>query len=264
METVSTDGRADAPVHGGPQGAAPTAERFAVAPPSTAQDARAGESPIQTPPPIAASAVVRTPSQPSTRVTSVQTIAGSEGVQQVDAASDVGAARAPQSAPPTPQTPVADQIAEAISGGGVRAGRRVVVRLHPPELGSVRVTIRSDGDGVRGVVEVDNARTLAEVERQSAALAERLSDQGIAFRRLDVTLNDASQRGGADSDGHSATRDGDQAAAGNDGDNRGGALQAGRSESQPNGGPDSHDPAENAAVGGGRAHVADNSINVWL
>ncbi len=93
----------------------------------------------------------------------------------------------------TPQGPtggeVADQLAESIRASGPPMGRQIVIRLHPPELGRVRIMFRSEGDAVRGVVRVDNAETLSKLEREAAPLMARLQGTGIEVRRLDVVLD---------------------------------------------------------------------------
>ncbi|MBM4017749.1 MAG: hypothetical protein FJ288_05380 [Planctomycetes bacterium] len=84
--------------------------------------------------------------------------------------------------------PVADQVAAAIRASGLRSQPQVVVRLSPPELGKVRVTLRASGAGVRAVMEADNPETVRRLEQEGAALASRLEDAGVPLRRLDVVL----------------------------------------------------------------------------
>jgi flagellar hook-length control protein FliK len=61
-----------------------------------------------------------------------------------------------------------------------------MVRLDPPELGGLRITLRASGDRLRGVVEVDNPDTLRRVEREAGVLVQRLQEAGVQVRRLDV------------------------------------------------------------------------------
>ena len=86
---------------------------------------------------------------------------------------------------------VADQVAESIRASGAPTGRQIVVQLHPPDLGRVRIIFRSEGDAVRGIVRVDNPETLSRLEREAAPLIQRLQSSGIEVRRLDVTLSDS-------------------------------------------------------------------------
>jgi hypothetical protein len=101
----------------------------------------------------------------------------------------------------------ADQIADAIPAGGAGDGERIVLRLTPPDLGTVRITFERDGEGVRGTVQADNPRTLVEIQREASALAERMAASGIELRKLDVQLS--SQGGDRDFSGGSGFSDGD-------------------------------------------------------
>jgi flagellar hook-length control protein FliK len=93
---------------------------------------------------------------------------------------------APGAAGQTPAVPVAEQIANAVQAAGPRLERQIVVRLEPPELGKVRVTLRTSGTSVRGVLTADSPETLRRLEHEAPALVQRLQDAGIQMRRLDV------------------------------------------------------------------------------
>jgi flagellar hook-length control protein FliK len=101
--------------------------------------------------------------------------------------------------------PVADQIVRSIRAADARIGRQITVQLAPPELGKVRITLRSSGQQIRGVIEADNPDTLRRLEREAVGLTQRLSDAGLEVRRLDVVL--ARQDGQAASE-NPLTRDG--------------------------------------------------------
>ncbi len=211
-----------------------------------------------------ATAAVETQAQPGPSAASrrTQPLPGADTIQQVEVTPEPGPAGAARVAPPAPTqpAPVADQIADAVTGGSVQAGRRVVVRLDPPELGSVRVTVRADGDGVRGVIEVDSARTLAEVERQTAALVERLADQGLTLRRMDVVLNDSTERNAAGDGSQQASGDGDDAREG-ELDGHAGGTSAGEGAPSASGG----EPGESGGPAPADAQTAtDSSVNVWM
>ncbi len=85
--------------------------------------------------------------------------------------------------------PLADQVAEGIRASGGRTDTRIEVRLHPPELGRVRVTLRAEGDAIRGLIRVDTPETLSRLQQEAAPLLHRLQADGIDIRRLDVLLN---------------------------------------------------------------------------
>jgi flagellar hook-length control protein FliK len=100
------------------------------------------------------------------------------------------------------ETPVSDQIAQSLRGLNLRADRQLVVRLSPPDLGDVRVTLRTIGNQVHGVLEAENPETFRRLEREASGLVSRLQDSGIQVQRLDVTLS--RQDGGSASDNQMA------------------------------------------------------------
>jgi flagellar hook-length control protein FliK len=106
----------------------------------------------------------------------------------VDPAAPATGQTAAESALQAVETPVADQIVQSLRGASLRVDHQLVVRLSPPDLGDVRVTLRTSGDQVRGVVEVSNPETFKRLEREAPALVSRLQDSGIQVQRLDVTL----------------------------------------------------------------------------
>ena len=154
-----------------------------------------------------------------------------------------------------PGMSVVNQVAESIRGDFARPGQQIIIRLNPPELGKVRLTLEAEAGEIRGVLEVDNPRTFSELQREAPALLHRLADGGMEIRRLDVDLSDQGGDGPADGT-DSLLRDGGQ--SGHDG-------QAGRptaSESDLPVADDSHPAASDEAP-----HVAhpigEETINVW-
>jgi len=151
------------------------------------------------------------------------------------------------------QMPAADQIVETIRLRDVRAGEQIVVRLNPPELGRVRLTLRAEGQELRGLLEVDNSRTLMELQREAPALADRLAEGGVELRRLDIQLSDQGRSDSTDSPPQQGAGSG-QGAPQHDAPDRGGA------------------PADPAVLGAGELQpeelpeqqVADESINIWM
>ena len=105
-------------------------------------------------------------------------------------------ARAPD---PGGRASVTDQIAESIRSGAARPGREIVIRLHPPELGRVHLSLQAEGKEVRAVLEVENSRTLSEIQRETPALIQRLAEGGVQLRRMDINLNEQGSGDGADS-----------------------------------------------------------------
>ena len=89
------------------------------------------------------------------------------------------------------------QITDAVRTSAARNGQQIVVRLNPPELGRVRVMLRSEGNDLRGVLEVESPRTLQQLQREAPALLARLADAGIQLRRMDMSLSDQGNRDSA-------------------------------------------------------------------
>ncbi len=169
-------------------------------------------------------------------------------------------ATGPQGAPPslTPASaagaaPLADQIADSVTLAAGRTGQTIVVRLNPPELGRVRLSLQADGNEIRATLEVENTHTLGALQRETPALIQRLSDSGIQLRRMDLNLTQ--QDAGSD----------DSASLPGDGQDAGGG---GASASGEGGGGEQVESAawevEAATSGRQEAYVGDESINVWM
>jgi len=62
------------------------------------------------------------------------------------------------------------------------------VRLHPPELGEIRVVFRSEGEEIRGAVAVEREEVKAWVEGQAPRWQSELSEAGLRVARLEVAL----------------------------------------------------------------------------
>jgi flagellar hook-length control protein FliK len=148
----------------------------------------------------------------------------------------------------------AAQIIESLSLQRLASGDRMVVQLTPPELGTVRLTLEGSGRDIRGVVEADNARTLAELQQASPPMIERLAEAGVQVRRLEFVLSSDAQQAGTDSSSR---------------DNTAAQQQAGDRDASPQGSGASGDGPEGdgaqASPNGTRADtVSDEAINVWM
>jgi flagellar hook-length control protein FliK len=80
----------------------------------------------------------------------------------------------------------ADQIIENVRQAVANGQREVTINLNPPELGRVRLRMYSEGNEIHGRLEVDNPRTLIEIRHQAELLTQRMVEDGIAIRRLEV------------------------------------------------------------------------------
>ncbi len=147
---------------------------------------------------------------------------------------------------------VADQLAESIRASGTPMGRQIIVQLHPPELGRVRIMFRNEGGAVRGVVRVDNPETLSRLEREAAPLVQRLQASGIEVRRLDVMLNDSHD---GDTTQNPAFREGQDRQNGWVGDNPSGSLSGDASADAGQTTAESTTADPDAGIGGGAINV---------
>lgn len=92
-------------------------------------------------------------------------------------------------------TQVVDQVTTAIRFQATPDMQQITVRLNPAELGRVTIDIRSDAEGIRGVVQVENTRTLADLQREAPQLIERLQEAGIRVKDLEFQMNDPGRDG---------------------------------------------------------------------
>ena len=154
-----------------------------------------------------------------------------------------------------PGSPV-KQIADAFRSSAARNGQEIVIRLNPPELGRVRVTLRVEGNEVRGILDVENSRTLSQLQREVPNIMSRLTDAGIEMKRMDLSLNEDGMR---DSTSDSAWF---SRQYGENGPGHGGWDAPGQGrvtdETLP-GGPDAEGELPPALT-----TIGDDSINIWI
>jgi len=160
--------------------------------------------------------------------------------------------------PPRPAWPeVADQVTEQVRLVRPQAGQRVVVRLNPPRLGRVRLTFRDGRGGIRGTIEVDNERTLAQLRSATPPMIERLTEGGIALRQLTLVLSGQNENTAGDG---SPTTPRDGALAQQQHQGRGDQGPQGEERwSETSAAPDQAHGAHPAT-----GHVSDDSVNVWI
>jgi hypothetical protein len=120
--------------------------------------------------------VIQVSNSPLAKAAEVSVQGASRGTTQADMLQQAG------------ETPVADQIVMSIRAAGAKMNQQVIVNLTPPELGKVRITLRSSGHEIRGILEADNPDTFRRLEREAAGLTQRLSDAGMDVRRMDVVM----------------------------------------------------------------------------
>jgi flagellar hook-length control protein FliK len=157
------------------------------------------------------------------------------------------------SAPPSP----VNQISDAFQASAARKGQEIVIRLDPPELGRVSVKLRIQGGEVRGVLEVDNPRTLSQLQREAPNLLTRLTDAGVEMKRMELSLSDdGSSRESTRDQGWFAQQYGENGSGFGSWGSQG---QSGRANDALSAGADIEGELSPAT-----ATIGDDSINVWI
>jgi flagellar hook-length control protein FliK len=88
-----------------------------------------------------------------------------------------------------PAQSVSEQIRDSLYASLDRGERQVVIRLHPPELGSVLVRLHEQNEQIQGVLEVSRSDTRHEVEQALPQVLRDLQDLGVQIRKFDVTVS---------------------------------------------------------------------------
>ncbi|MCW3039069.1 MAG: flagellar hook-length control protein FliK, partial [Solirubrobacterales bacterium] len=104
-------------------------------------------------------------------------------------------ATAPASTPVNPTVPAqlaehVERVADIVRLSNAHGVARARLNLHPDDLGSVDVRLRSTALGLVATISVDRAQTLQAVTRAGAELQQQLADRGLTVLRLDVSLAD--------------------------------------------------------------------------
>ncbi len=89
---------------------------------------------------------------------------------------------------------VSEQIRDSLHASLDRGERQVVIRLRPPELGSVLVRFQEQNEQIHGILEVSRSDTRQEVEQALPQVLRSLQEAGIQIRKFDVTVSDQSER----------------------------------------------------------------------
>jgi flagellar hook-length control protein FliK len=82
-----------------------------------------------------------------------------------------------------------DRVARAFKVAENRQGV-VKLRLHPPELGALRIELRMQNGALNARLEAESAVTQSLLLEHAYALRDRLSEQGVRIARFDVELSD--------------------------------------------------------------------------
>ncbi|TDJ61298.1 MAG: flagellar hook-length control protein FliK, partial [Nitrospina sp.] len=83
---------------------------------------------------------------------------------------------------------VASQIIERISFRGMGSQKEIHIKLDPPSLGSVRVTVATTGDSVRTTIVTENHFVKHVIENNLPQLKDSLASQGIKVDQFSVLV----------------------------------------------------------------------------
>lgn len=196
-------------------------------------------------------------SDPSASVVFTQ---GSQRATAAEATAPMSAARQADG------TPIANQIADAAAANAGRLGQQVVIRLDPPDLGEVRLTLHAKGQDVFGTIEVKNAATFNQLQGESSALVNRMADSGIHLRRMDVVLAEPAPTGNSSDPSSFLNRDNSyaqqQSSQSYDGQSQSGTGR--QSSGGANYGPLMPEPTQGDLGGDARQLVSDSAVNIWI
>ena len=87
------------------------------------------------------------------------------------------------------QARLVDRVARALQAAQGRGGR-LQLRLHPPELGGLRLEIRVQGNALMAKLEAETTSARAVLLENLPVLRERLEEQGVQVEQFDVDLWD--------------------------------------------------------------------------
>lgn len=107
-----------------------------------------------------------------------------------------GQGRAYQSATPF-ETQVMEQVRMRFQAGARQGQSEMVVRMHPPELGEVRLNLTSDDGILRAQLHAQSQQVHDILERHAPQLRQALADQGIDLDDLLVSSDSAEGQGQA-------------------------------------------------------------------
>jgi flagellar hook-length control protein FliK len=86
---------------------------------------------------------------------------------------------------------VGEQILDSVRASTTPGDRQIVIRLQPPELGTVAIRLREQGDHLEGTIEVGKSDVRREIEQALPDVVRGLQEAGVPIRRFDVTSSDS-------------------------------------------------------------------------
>ncbi len=149
---------------------------------------------------------------------------------------------------------VSEQIRESITSSTVGPDQQIIIRLNPPELGTVVIKFREQDNQITGLLEVSKLQTRAEIQQALPEIMRDLQNFGVQIRRLEVVMT---------AEPESETLTGQSAMPQDD---RWGGQQ-GPGESEPNasvGGLFAENNAYMDSTANSQSYVTDKSIDMFV
>jgi flagellar hook-length control protein FliK len=97
-----------------------------------------------------------------------------------------GVAEAGSDASQSPVRNLGEQILDSLQASATQGQKELMIRLQPPELGTVVVRFREQGEHLDGILEVARPETRHQIEQALPEVVRSLQDAGVTIRRLDV------------------------------------------------------------------------------
>ena len=98
----------------------------------------------------------------------------------------------------TTETKLVNQVFVRLVSGMQLGARSMVINMHPPELGRVKVSLISDNGRLSAVLHTENQQVQGVLDRNLPQLRQSLQDQGLAIADLGVSLESGEQQGQSD------------------------------------------------------------------
>jgi len=93
-----------------------------------------------------------------------------------------------------PTQTLSEQILDSVRASAARGDNQVLVRLHPPELGTVLVRFREQEGRISGLLEVAESDTRQQLEQALPQVLRSLQEAGVEVQKLEVVTSGPAER----------------------------------------------------------------------
>lgn len=98
---------------------------------------------------------------------------------------------------PTMDSQIFDQVVTRLAGSFNGESGRMILRLHPAELGSLRLDLQVEGETIRASLQAQTTQVQEVIERNLPQLRQALAEQGLKIEQFQVNIDQ--QQAGQDS-----------------------------------------------------------------